>query len=86
VCDCGDVEHQFIVSYFDDDVDDDFTYVHVHLTHMPVWDRIKTAIAYVLGKRSRFGVFGEILLTADQCARLANLLEQRSRGVKPNVQ
>ena len=85
VCDCGDVEHQFVVSYFDD-FEDDFTYVHIHLTSMPLWDRIKTAVAYVMGKRSRFGDFGEILLTEEQCAQLAALLEQRSRGVKPNAQ
>ena len=86
VCDCGDAEHQFIVSYFPDDTDlDDFTYIHIHLSRLPFWQRVMHGIRYILGRQSRFGAFGEILLTPAECERLASILEQRSRGVLPNA-
>lgn len=84
VCDCGDAEHQFIVSYFDDTVDpDDFTYVQIHLNQLPFWQRLVAGVRYVLGRQSRFGAFGEILLSPSECERLAAILEQRGRGVLP---
>lgn len=75
VCDCGDLEHQFVVSYFDDDLD--FTYVHVYLKKMPLWSRLKAGLAYIFGKQSRYGAFGEVLLTPEQCVQLADVLKQR---------
>jgi hypothetical protein len=84
VCNCGELEHQFVVSYFDDD--EDFVYIHVHLNQLSWSDRLRAGLAYIFGKRSRFGAFGEILLDQNQCARLAHILEHRSRGVIPDVQ
>lgn len=87
VCDCGDPEHQFIVSYFPDDPDpDQFTYIHILLIPLPFWQRVIYAIRYILGRQSRFGAFGEILLTPSQTERLASILKQRSRGVLPDAQ
>ena len=80
VCDCGDIEHQFVVSCFDPPEDDEFVYIHIHLTPMNFWRRLKTAVQYALGRQSRFGAFGEILLTQQQCLQLSELLAQQARG------
>jgi|688.fasta_scaffold483423_2 hypothetical protein len=89
VCDCGDLTHQFVISYFNDffgdDLDDEFTYIHVHLTPHTFWKRLKIGIAYIFGKRSQFGAFEEIILNSEECQRLSLILEQRSRGVVPNA-
>jgi hypothetical protein len=88
VCACSDVEHQFVVSHFPDQPDhtdpDDFTYINIHLTCLSFWQRVVHGIRYILGQQSRFGAFGEILLTPAQCDRLASILKQR--GVRSLAQ
>lgn len=85
VCDCGDLEHQFIVSYFPDDFDEESTYIHINLSRLPFWQRLAAGVKYILGRQSRYGAFGEIILTPEECKRLASILEQRGRGVLPNA-
>lgn len=68
VCDCGDVDHQFIVSY---DPDEDFGHeviVQIHLADVGFWNRVFYGLRYIFGKRSRYnrGAFGEVLLNKEQ--------------------
>lgn len=85
VCDCGSTEHQLIVSYFPDDFDEDFTYVSVHLTHKSFWKRLISGVKYILGRQSKYGAFEEILMTPEQCAQLASVMQQRSLAKVPNA-
>lgn len=81
VCDCSHMEHQFVVSYFDDP-DPEWrrdTYVSVHLTRQPFWKRIAKAWRYLCGHQSNFGAFDEILLNPDQCQNLSRILAERAR-------
>lgn len=80
VCDCGDIEHQFVVSYFDPPDDDEFVYIQIHLSPQSFWRRLKTAVQYALGRQSQFGAFGEILLTQQQCLELSELLARRAQS------
>lgn len=78
VCDCGDVSHQFIVSWYPDDEDwNDLLYVQVHLNQScNFWKRLWYGIKYVLGYKCRFGAFDEILLDKNSAARLRNSLDE----------
>ena len=82
ICQCHCLEHQFVVSYFDDPSDPDWgreTYLNMHLSrNRSFWQRLTTAVYYVLGRQCRFGAFDEILLSPEQCAELSTLLRQRA--------
>lgn len=73
VCDCGNVDHQFIISSFDDE----FIDIQIHLSDVGFWSRLKYAFLYVIGKKSRYngGAFGEILLNREQTVKLIETLK-----------
>ena len=77
VCECEDVNHQFIITYFDGDVFNNEICIEVHLSDVGLWNRIKYAFHYVLGKRSRYssGAFGEVLLNKEDTAKLIGTLQ-----------
>lgn len=87
VCDCGDISHQFVISQFYDEYDYiDNLYVQVHLSDVGLWNRLKYAFHYVLGKRSRYGngSFGEVLLNKENTARLIEILQENYKRMKIN--
>ena len=75
ICDCGDVEHQFIISH---DTEDKEIYISVHLTnYMSFFQRIITAIKYIFGKKSVYGAFDVVILNKNQIIELRNSLNQK---------
>lgn len=77
-CICHSPEHQLIVDY---DEEDNIAYVEVHLTPLPFFDRLKHAIKYILGHRSIYGDFDEVLLGnehADYFIELGNKLKKNA--------
>jgi len=84
VCSCGSVDHQFIITSFDDDEDYNDLYVEVHLSDVGFWNRLKYAFNYILGKRSSYnsGAFSEILLNKEITARLIEVLQNHYRRME----
>ena len=78
VCDCGDVSHQFILSWYPEDGDwSDELYIQIHLNQSNgFWKRLWHGIKYVFGYKCRFGAFDEILLDKNSAARLRNSLDE----------
>lgn len=78
VCDCGDVSHQFIVSWYPDDEDwRDMLYFQVHLNQTNgFWKRLWIAVQYLFGHRSNFGSFDEILLNKHSAKQLQEALNR----------
>jgi hypothetical protein len=74
ICNCGSVEHQFIVR-LDDEWD--FVYVSIHLSPHPLHKRLINAIKYIFGHRSKYGDFDEIILNEDDTKKLVNLLSTK---------
>lgn len=74
VCSCGDLEHQMVVSYFDDEPE---LYVSTHLCKYGFLTRLWIAIRYVFGKQSIYGAFEETVLEEKDVIRLNELLTQR---------
>jgi len=75
ICDCGDVEHQFIISY---DSEDKEIYISVHLrNYMSFFQRIIIAIKYIFGKKSIYGAFDVVILNKNQIIELRDCLNQK---------
>ena len=75
VCDCSNMEHQFVISY-DDEYYDEIV-VQIHLTQVDSFvQRIKQAVKYIFGHRSNYGDFQEILLDKHKTAMLISTLQK----------
>ena len=78
VCDCGDLDHQFVVQWMSDypDEDDKEIFITVHLSQSySFWKKLKAAFRYLFSKdRSRFGDFDEIILDLEEANRLKNVI------------
>lgn len=78
ICNCGSVEHQFLISYWNDHEGWDETYVEIHLTKQwPIWRRIVLAVKYIFGYQCRYGAFQEVVLHPDQVRELRDKLNTR---------
>lgn len=76
ICECHNVEHQLIFSYFPDDKE---VYVSIHLTPQSgFWKRLGLAIKYIFGYRSCYGHFDEFIFKkydADRLQKIVNHLK-----------
>lgn len=75
VCRCFSVEHSFVVSADDEDL-----FIEVHLSSAPFLTRVKNALRYVLGIKSKWGDFEEILLSPDQALDLGDKIVEWAQG------
>lgn len=77
ICECGDLSHQFVVSWYPDDPDwNDELYLNIHLNQTySFWKRFWIAVKYLFGHKCRFGVFDEILVSPHRAKQLKSVLE-----------
>jgi hypothetical protein len=71
VCSCGSLDHMLVVNKDAEDAT-----VEVHLAPLPLWKRIRNAVKYVLGYRSRFGDYEEFFLSRESAGRLRECLDE----------
>lgn len=74
ICQCNSTEHQLIFSYFTDDKFGD-VYVTVHLVPDTFWKRIRNAIKYVFGHRSKYGDFDEFIFKKEDANKLQAIVD-----------
>lgn len=76
VCDCQDIEHQFVVEYMDDP-EWNRVCIEVKLNrNLPFWRRLVVAFKYLFKRRpSRFGDFDEIILQQSDAERLQKVVD-----------
>lgn len=74
-CECSSIEHSFVVTS-----DEDYTSIEVHLSKLPFWLRVRHAVNYILGRKSTWGDFEEVLLTPYQALDLGDRLLEWSQG------
>ena len=75
VCSCGHSDHMFILvrdKCADNYVDLALT---IHLSPMPFFQRIKKAISYIFGKRSKYGDFDEVLINRNAAIKIVNFFK-----------
>jgi hypothetical protein len=73
VCECNSMEHQIVISHFDDD-DEGIVYFSIHLTKKPFFERLKHAIKYIFGYQSRFGAFDEVIISSKDINSLQSVI------------
>jgi hypothetical protein len=74
ICDCQDPEHQFVLTYYEDDEEKEM-YMQVHLVNYDnFFRRLWTAVRYLFGYRSRYGEFDEVVLNLDSVRTLVDFL------------
>lgn len=75
-CKCGDTDYMAVIAH-----DDEEAYLEVHLNpERGLLRRIATALRYVMGHRSVYGCFDEIILSpadAGKWQELADFLRER---------
>lgn len=76
ICECGSLEHQVIFWYDDEPEGFDSLYMEVHLVRWGFWRRVKVAIKYIFGYRSRYGEFDSIIIDPADCDRLTSIIER----------
>lgn len=73
VCGCGNLEHQLVFTYFDDEPE---VYVEMHLKPLPFWERLRLGIKYIFGYQSRYGSFDEIILNKSHISTLNKVIDK----------
>jgi hypothetical protein len=82
-CECGYNEHQMVVETFDDDP---AIYVSVCLSDSRCFlQRLKLAIKYVFGYKSKHGMFAEMILDSKDANRMIEILKSKIQLTTPDV-
>lgn len=74
ICQCNSPEHQLIFTYFSDEIGGD-VYVLVHLKPDSLWERIKNAIKYIFGYKSKYGDFDEFIFKKEDANKLQAVVD-----------
>ena len=78
ICSCNSTDHQLLFLGWEDEKIGNEVYMHVHLPTQPFWKRLRHGVKYILGYKSRYGDFDEVILTkehAEQFTKVANFLD-----------
>ena len=75
VCRCYSIEHSFIVSADEDDL-----FIEIHLAALPFWKRLWHAFNYVVGRKSKWGDFEEVLLSPETALDLGDKVVEWAKG------
>jgi hypothetical protein len=73
LCECWSVDHQIVITYDKED-EDKTAYVSIHLCNGTFIQRLKYAIKYLFGLKSRYGAFDEIILGSSSIKKLEDLV------------
>lgn len=75
VCECDNVKHQLVFSYFKDEQEDEVC-MEVHLIpEYNIWKRIWNAVKYIFGYRSKYGHFDCFIFQKCDAPKLAKILK-----------
>jgi len=72
ICSCNNSEHQVLLMR---DKNYPEVYVHFHLVKRSFWYRLKYAIKYILGYKSRYGAWDEFVLNHTHVEKLAEIVD-----------
>lgn len=72
VCECSSAEHTIVFSYWEGEPE---VYVSIHLAKLPLWKRIAHTVKYILGHRSKYGDFDEIILGTKNYEKMTELVQ-----------
>ena len=79
ICDCHSTDHQLIIWYEENELDDGQTYpmcyFHIHLSKRPFWQRVGYGLKYIFGHQSRYGAFDEFIVNADDVEGIEKIVK-----------
>lgn len=77
ICDCNSSEHQIVIQYENNNNFEE-VYISYSLDNRGLWFRLKNAFQYVIGKKSKYGHFGELVLppTEDTINKLEKIINK----------
>ena len=70
-CECHSFEHQFTLMYDDEG----YFYLVTHLSAHGFFHRLKVALRFVLGYRSRYGDWDEVIVGYREVKRIRDFVE-----------
>lgn len=73
ICQCGSPEHQLTFNYFPNEREGD-VYLWIYLRPDSFWNRIKNAIKYIFGHRSKYGDFDEFIFRKEDADKLQEVV------------
>jgi hypothetical protein len=71
LCSCNFSEHLLILHFNKDDKE---IYLEYHLCSLPFWKRVIIGIKYILGYRSKYGEYGEFIISKDNYKQFKEIL------------
>lgn len=76
ICKCYSINHQIIIAYEkeDEESNERYAYLYIHLNKLPFFSRIKYAFKYILGYQCKYGAFDEIILAKDSVENFEKLV------------
>lgn len=75
VCECHSLEHFFVISFDDTEGWNDAVFINVYLSHLPFHKRLILGIKYILGFRTKYGSYEEVILSKTNVEDLMKRLE-----------
>lgn len=75
-CDCGQFDHQVMLSYYCWDDDDQEIILEFRLCPGGFLHRLKQAIKHVFGWRSRYGDYDEVVINKEDAQEIITFLER----------
>lgn len=75
ICECSNVEHQIEFKYFEEaDIKEVYMSIHLSQSH-GFWSRLKYAIKYLFGYKSRYGAFDEFIFRREDADKLQSIVD-----------
>jgi hypothetical protein len=75
VCSCNSTDHQMVIYKNIDPLYGPEVYIHMHLVKRSFWYRLKYAVKYLFGYKSRYGAWDEFILEPKHAGKLEDLLQ-----------
>jgi hypothetical protein len=78
ICACHNTEHQLVVSYDEDEIDErkyPMVYIHTHLAKRPFWQRVNYGLKYIFGYQCKYGAFDEFIINQDDVDGIEKIIK-----------
>jgi hypothetical protein len=78
ICSCHNTEHQMVVSYDEDEINEKtypMVYIHTHLAKRPFWQRVSYGLKYIFGYQCKYGAFDEFIINPDDVYGIEKIIK-----------
>jgi hypothetical protein len=84
-CDCGNNEHQIVISLWPECDEPQEFYIAPHLRmYKGFFKRVVAAVRYIFGHKSKYGHYGEFVLTPEDVKEMFKFFDKHIDGLVEN--